>query len=488
MSNIMNMMDAFKKLKLSRSVKTTTSIVILQGGIYIAKSDANDELESHHFTPIEQSHNWKEALVSACQDMAIADCNANIVIGSHLYQSFQIDNPNLPKDELVGALPFLVKDLISDRVADIVADGIETINGKMQVYISQLVTIQALLELLTPLSINVVNVTPDELVWGHAKKEDGSFMLLTYNKSAEFKLLAFSEERLHLNRSLRDIMAPLTGDNSHSFQLDSLALELQRSLDYLSAQLHGVNINHLYFRCDDEDDAILASELQNRLGVKVASLVVDEPRVFRSGELLAWLGLFNQSSINLYSDRLKPKADYFTLQNILISWGVGLFIAALIVGFYQWKLINLEERTQLLASQESRHQQELAVLNKKLEGHKPSAAKLAAIKRLKEDIESKRASLKVIDNFDEGMQIGYSGVMSNLTQLGKGNISLTKIFISGEDVNFTGYARTPDVIPNWVQSFESELHLVGRTFDQLEIKTDEKGLVSFILNTKVAKE
>jgi len=116
-------------------------------------------------------------------------------------------------------------------------------------------------------------------------------MLLTHNKSAEFKLLAFSEDRLHLNRSLRGIMAPLTGDNANSFQLDSLALELQRSLDYLSAQLHGVNINHLYFRCDDEDDAILASELQNRLGVKVASLVVDEPRVFRSGELLAWLGL-----------------------------------------------------------------------------------------------------------------------------------------------------------------------------------------------------
>ena len=133
----MNMMDALKKLKLSRSVKTTTSIVILQGGIYIAKSDANDELESHHFTPVEQSHYWKEALVSACQEMAISDCNANIVIGSHLYQSFQIDNPNLPKEELVGALPFLVKDLISDRVADIVADGIETINGKMQVYISQ---------------------------------------------------------------------------------------------------------------------------------------------------------------------------------------------------------------------------------------------------------------------------------------------------------------------------------------------------------------
>jgi MSHA biogenesis protein MshI len=86
------------------------------------------------------------------------------------------------------------------------------------------------------------------------------------------------------------------------------------------------------------------------------------------------------------------------------------------------------------------------------------------------------------------MQIGYSGIMSSLTQLGKGNISLTKIHISGDNVSFTGFARSPDVVPNWVKSFENELHLVGRTFDQLEIKTDENGLVSFILNTKTAED
>jgi MSHA biogenesis protein MshI len=123
-----------------------------------------------------------------------------------------------------------------------------------------------------------------------------------------------------------------------------------------------------------------------------------------------------------------------------------------------------------------------------LAGHKPSAAKLAAIKRLKDDINAKKASLKMIDNFDEGMQVGYSGLMSSLTQIGKGNISLTKIYISGNDVNFTGFARTPDVVPSWIQSFESELHLVGRTFAQLDIKTDEKGVVSFTLNTTVSKE
>ncbi|MGR6860556.1 MSHA biogenesis protein MshI [Aliivibrio salmonicida] len=483
----MKMMDVFRKLKLSRSVKVTTSIVILQGGIYIAKTDDGEQLTEQSFTPIEQPQAWKSELVKACQKMGLSDCNANVVIGSHLYQSFQIDNPNLPKEELIGALPFLVKDLISDRVSDIVADGIESTKGKMQVYISQVATIKTIIELLGSLSIQIVNVTPDELVWKYSKPEKNSFMLLSHSSSAEFKLLAFSERHLLLNRSLRGITAPLTGGISDNFQLDSLALELQRSLDYLSAQLHGVNINHLYFCCDDEDDALLALELKNRLGVQVASLVVDEARVFRTGEVISWLGLFNQAYINLYNDRLKPKVDYFTLPNVILSWGVGLALTGVVFGYYYWQVSQLDNQVMLLSSQERTKNQELSRLIQQLESHKPSAAKLAAIKRLKDDVESKQASLRIIANFDEGMQIGYSGVMSSLTQLGKGNISLTKIYISGENVNFTGYARTPDVIPSWVQSFDSELHLIGRTFDQLEIKTDEKGLVSFILNTKAAE-
>ncbi|MUL03765.1 MSHA biogenesis protein MshI [Aliivibrio fischeri] len=483
----MKIMDALKKLKLSRSVKTTTSIVILQGGVYIAKSDGFDELQEHYFTPIDQPQSWKNVIVEACEKAGVTNSSASVILGSHLYQSFQIDNPNLPKEELAGALPFLVKDLITDRIADIVADGIETINGKLQVYISQVTTLHTLIDALSPLSIQINNVTPDELLWAYSQPEDGSFMLLNHSQSADFKLLAFNNAHLHLNRSLRGITAPLTGDQANSFQMDSLALELQRSLDYLSSQLHGVSINNLFFRCDDEDDALLALELQNRLGVKVASLLVDEPRAFRSGEVLAWLALFNTPSINLFHETLKPKTDYFTLQNVMISWGVGLALSIAVVGYYQWQIYNLETTINANSLKESNYKQELATLNKKLESHKPSAAKLAAIKRLNDDIQSKKASLKVIDNFDEGMQVGYSGVMSSLTQLGKGNISLNKIYISGDKVNFAGYARTPDVIPRWVQSFDSELHLVGRTFDQLEIKTDDKGLVSFILNTKASE-
>ncbi|OCH13220.1 MSHA biogenesis protein MshI [Aliivibrio sp. 1S165] len=483
----MNIMGAFKKLKLSRSVKITTSIVIQQGGIYITKSDNEDELKEQHFTPIDRPNEWKEGIVEACNQMGLSDCKANIVVGSHLYQSFQIDSPNIPKEELAGALPFLVKDLISDRVTDIVADGVETSNGKMQVYISPFSMIKTLVDLLLPLSIEIGSITPDELVWGHSKKDEGSFMLLTYSKAAEFKLLAFNGENLQLNRSLRGIMPPLTGDLADSFQFDTLALELQRSLDYLSAQLHGLNINHLYVRCDDEDDVLLVSELKKRLGVQVAPLLLDEPRVFRAGELLGWLGLFHQPSVNLYSDKFKPQINYFSLQNIVISWGVGLLLASAFVGYYQYQLSQLNENIAQLSSEDNRYQHDLVTLNQRLESHKPSAAKLAAIKRLKEDVQSKKASLKVIDNFDDGMQIGYSGIMSSLTQLGKGNISLTKIHISGDNVSFTGFARSPDVVPNWVKSFENELHLVGRTFDQLEIKTDENGLVSFILNTKTAE-
>ncbi len=478
-------MDVFKKLKLFSSIKKiTASIVILQGGIYISRSDGKQELIKQHVTQLEQSTEWQEVLVSACKKIDLSHCHVNVIIGSHLYQSFQIENPNLTKEELSGALPFLVKDFINDRVSEIVADGVEIATGKLQVYVSQIATIKKIIDTLKSLSIQVVNVTPDELMWQHFQAEESCFMLLTHSSATEFKLLAFNGNNLLLNRSLRSITGPLTADKQF-FQLDSLALELQRSLDYLSAQLHRIDINNFYFLCDNEDDVVLTSELQKRLDIKVSSVLVDDPKVLLLGEVLGWLGLFNSADINLYNNKLKSKPDFFTIKNVAASWLFVFIFMSAIFGHYQWQEYQVEQRITKLSAQEQQNQKYLANLKKQLENHKPSIAKLAEIAKLQQDIKSKKMLLEVLERFDHNMQTGYSGLRNSLAQLGKNNVSLTKICISGNDINFTGYARSPDAIPRWIRNFENELHLDGRTFDQLDIETNKNGLMSFVLSTKV---
>ena len=127
-------------------------------------------------------------------------------------------------------------------------------------------------------------------------------------------------------------------------------------------------------------------------------------------------------------------------------------------------------------------------MNKKLAAHKPSPAKLAAVDRLREDVKTKQESLKVISSFDSQLQVGYSGIMSGLSSIDRSDISLTSIDIKNGKMNIQGLAKSPEVIPSWVQQFKNEMNLVGRTFESLSISRDENNVVIFSLRSKSGDE
>ncbi|MFA0544591.1 MSHA biogenesis protein MshI, partial [Vibrio sp. 10N.222.52.B7] len=69
--------------------------------------------------------------------------------------------------------------------------------------------------------------------------ELSNFILLQRSANSHFKLGAFVENTVCFQRSIRSVVPPLTGVASSALQLDGLALELQRSIDYLSSQIKG---------------------------------------------------------------------------------------------------------------------------------------------------------------------------------------------------------------------------------------------------------
>ena len=145
---------------------------------------------------------------------------------------------------------------------------------------------------------------------------------------------------------------------------------------------------------------------------------------------------------------------------------------------------SLNQELEDFQIQQREFEQQLASLNERLAKHKPSAAKVAAVARLKLDIQAKRASLKAVDEFDDSQQIGYSGVMRALAELGREDISLNHIFIDANTMDLQGLAREAKAIPNWVNQFQSEVNLVGRTFEKLRIGRNDDDIVTFELITK----
>lgn len=428
---------------------------------------------------------WPQALAQALKQSTAKGVTVDVVLHSQLYHSYQIEKPAIPREEWPAALPFLLKDLINEKVTEVVADAHPlTGSSKIQAYVmakKQVLEVAAALE---GLGCQLGRMLPEQEVWAHCLPDLSHFLLLQRSKGGYFKLDAFVDKRCNFQRTLRGIVAPITGVASSALQLDGLALELQRSIDYLSSQMKGVALHQLRVCCDDEDHAELVQALNERLNVKVAPLCEDECSA-ESGRVLAQhTSLTPTDTLNFYQDALKPKKEYFTLTTMVSAWGAVLVLMLMTAGWYGWTTAQQAEQLRVVQQQASQLNQQFKTLKQDLDRHQPSASKVAAAARLKKEIEAKQASLNAIHDFDHAQQVGYSGVMDALAKLARRDISLSQIDMDQQRFDIQGLARDAQVVPSWIAAFQSELHLVGRSFDQLVIGRNDEDIVTFELKTK----
>ena len=475
----MNIQSLIGKFKRNNQARNTLTVVIQPSELYFSQLTGVDIPSK---VSVEDG-SWQGTLRSCLDNIELPHLTLDVVLNSKLYQTYQIEKPNIPPTELSGALPFLLKDLISEKVTDIIADSAELPGGnKLQVYVVVKSLIIELQQMLLTLDVQLGRVLVEDEVWGVSAAELGSFLLLQRSKQRSFRVSAYVEHHCAFQRTMRGIASPLTGVATSVLQLDGIALELQRSIDYLSSQLRGSSLHKMKVCCDEEELQELVEALNERLNVSVASLTEEQ---CDSGEvLIKFVSHLSANAINLYPDSIKPKTEHLTLANIAIGWAaVGGFLLTMF-GYLYFQHTQLNNELQHYAKQQQQAEQKLAELNKRLAKHKPSAAKIAAVERLKADIQGTRASLKAVAEFDKSQQMGYSGVMKALAKLGRQDISLNSIFIDANTMDLQGLAREPRAIPNWVSQFQSDINLVGRTFEQLRIGRNDQDIVTFELITQ----
>lgn len=426
---------------------------------------------------------WLPGLKRALDAADISDITIDVVLSSNFYQTYQIDKPNLPQEELSKALPFLLKDLIAEKVTDIVADSLPMPTGhKLQVYVVAKKLILDLVNSLESSKIQLGHVGVEDDLWGKTAVGSQQFFLLQKSKQCHFKVSAFVEQRCIFQRTIRGVSSPVTGVALSGLQLDGLALELQRSVDYLSSQLRGASLHQMKVCCDEEDNNELVSELGQRLSVKVSTLtdVAQESGVV----LTQHANALTPDFINLYPAHLKPKREHFTLASVLMFSSSLLIFGVLSYSFLQYQKTQLSQELDVYKSEEIELKQQLNELNQRLATHRPSMEKVAAVKRLKLEIESKKESLDAVGHYDQARQIGYSGVMGGLAKLGSKEISLNYIMMDEHTLNLRGLAKNAESVPSWVNQFKNELNLVGRAFDKLKIGRNEQDIITFELQTK----
>ncbi|NAZ70957.1 MSHA biogenesis protein MshI [Vibrio toranzoniae] len=476
----MNFKAILDKIKPTNNKGSSQVVMLGNDAVYVSVTEQEPQVTS---IPLVNG-DWESALKESLSSKVFNSNSVQLIVCANYYQTYQIDKPDIPESEWSVALPFLLKDLVSERVTEITASAVALpTSNKLQAYVLPKKLLDKLVKITLAAQVELKGVVPEDEIWGDSAGELSNFLLLQRSANTHFKLGAFVENTVCFQRTIRSVVPPLTGVASSALQLDGLALELQRSIDYLSSQIKGTQLHQLKICCDEEDEAELQDALNNTLSSTV-SLLVEEERENSESLLVKLAAEKDVFSVNLYPDHLRPKKEFFTLENVAASWGL---VCVLLLGGYfvmQYKTSNLDKELTVLQHKSTQLNQQVKQLNSKLIQHKPSPDKVAAVARLKRETQAKKEALKAVGQYDQSQQVGYSGVMNALAKLGRDDISLSQIYMTHNTLDLSGFARNAKVVPNWIGQFKSELNLVGRAFEKLKIGRNDQDVVTFELNTR----
>ncbi|KDM92808.1 PilN domain-containing protein [Photobacterium galatheae] len=474
-----------KKFLKRKTVSKVASFAVFENKLTLVSQSEHGSDWIHDSRELGSRDHWVQALDSLIVQHQLAGSRIRFVLGHGLYQSLTIDKPALPRQELASALPFLVKDLVSEPPANLVADGYdEPLKNRLQVFVTERKQIQRLVLASLALGCEPELITADEVVLGELTDANQSQLVLHGRLQSGLQLTAFKQQIMCFQRQLRGFRQPLMGDETSSLQMDGLALELQRSLDFLSAQLRDMPIAQVLVSCDSEDDTLLADALRQRLSVPVVAVSKAPSGLADYDARVAWAALAHQPLLNLYHDSLKPQSRWLTLPNLAASWAIGGVLLASFAGWQSWQEYRVSAQLAQEQARLSQKQTELETAKAALARHLPSELKVKLSGDLAQRLAAKQATLKAIAMHDKSLQAGFASLLRQLAQAASPDISVNRIHLQGDKLDLEGVARTPNAVPNWLQGFSHYPQLTNRGFEVMSLGRNEQNIVTFKLHAQ----
>jgi len=188
-------------------------------------------------------------------------------------------------------------------------------------------------------------------------------------------------------------------------------------------------------------------------------------------------------SINLLQPELFPKKPLVSLQNVVAFWSVLLVLMIGVTGYTQWQNSKLSKQAAELTRQNESYQQTSKQLQARLAGHKANTALVAELDMLKALTKNKRFLFNHLTNTDYSYIGGFASAMSEFSQLHSKDISLENIVIQDNVISFSGIARNPNAVPQWLDNFNQSQVLSGKLFQQLKMTERDDKLISFSVSS-----
>ncbi|MBL0711230.1 MAG: MSHA biogenesis protein MshI [Colwellia sp.] len=237
---------------------------------------------SFHKIQVESSDFSKAISALQAEYPLVGQCN--LVLNAQQTQIVQIDKPSVPSHEIVDALKWQVKDLVSISPDNMVLDYFDDpalVGGKEKVHVvcASVNELKKLVTVINQTGTEVVSITIEEFAFANLLPvQKDACLLVCQQPNEEITLLIVKQGKLYFYRRLRGFseIANKTEDELMMTIVDSLALEIQRSSDYFERQLKQAPIQQIKVLLPMASESFFARKLAENSHLPVTLLALPD--------------------------------------------------------------------------------------------------------------------------------------------------------------------------------------------------------------------
>jgi len=448
---------------------------------------------------IECSAARREQELSAAVDQhGWADAPATLVLPLDQYQVFQVERPEgIEQSELGDALKWKLKEFLdfspSDSVSDVFAfpeDASRNRGILVNVVAARKSLVRELIQLINACGLELVAIDIAELALSHLVARldvNQRGAALVHMRGRYGQMVVCKGNMLYLSRRLDVSIDDLHDASQQENAVQSLALEMQRSLDYYESQLGQVPPAKIQFVTQDT-----SLPLSSMLGSYVASGV----------EALDWAGLGLEDAIdsrclsvwsaclsapeakvdrpqqiNLYTEELRPTKEKMQAVTAVVILALALGGLAVAAGFVRYQNAQLTDQLASRQQQVERLEQSVAQLTQEAGSRQPDPQVEAALSRVTETLVRRQRLLAQVESLMSDDTAGFAAPLSALARQVPGGVWLTRIRLNAQngDVGLSGRAQAGRLVPSYLEALGEEPAFQGKTFGTFRLERSDQG-------------
>ncbi|MDI9246666.1 PilN domain-containing protein [Marinobacter sp. CHS3-4] len=449
----------------------------------------------------------EQELAAAVEQNGWTGASTTLVLPLDQYQVFQLDRPEgVEESELGDALKWKLKDFLdfspSDAVSDVFPFPKDASRGRgdlVNVVAARKSLVRELVDLVENSDLELVSIDIAELALRHLVArldESQRGAALVHMRGRYGQMVVCKGDVLYLSRRLDVAAEDLHDASRQENAVQSLALEMQRSLDYYESQLGQVPPALIRFVTRDTS-LPLSSMLGSYLAGVVEPLDWSDVGVedgIDSRCLVAWsasLAAANRSSderqeVDLYVEELRPRKEKLQAGSAVALLMVVLLFLIAVAGFVRYQNAEL---TTKLADQQRRTdqlQQTVDQLTREAEARQPDPQIEAALQRVNDTLIRRQRLLAQVERLMTDDSAGFAASLSALARQVPGGLWLTRIQLNSQTdhVALNGRTQAGQLVPQYLEALGEEPAFQGRTFGLFRLdRGEDKRWIEFSVAT-----